>query len=79
MKTITLKQELAIMANTRGAKIPYKYTVCGKHFSSLKAAINAAKGTNRNIVHVMATSESVRFKTVATITREKGFFEVVIW
>jgi hypothetical protein len=79
MKTITLKQELAIMANTRGAKIPYKYTVCGKHFSSLKAAINAAKNTHRNLVHVMVTSESVRFKTVAAITRKSGYFEVVVW
>ena len=79
MKSITLSQEIEIMHGMRGVKIPHKYAVCGKHFSSLKAAINAAKSTHRNIVHIMTTSESARFKTIATITRENGYFEIVIW
>jgi hypothetical protein len=79
MKSIILKNELEIMHGTRGTGISKKYAVNGNHYSSLKAAINAAKGTPRNLVHVMATNQNVKFKTVATITRENGFFEVVIW
>jgi len=79
MKQPTLKQELAIMYGTRGAGISKSYAVNGQHFSSLKAAISAAKGVNRLHVHVMITVATARFKTVATVTRENGFFKVVIW
>ena len=77
MKTndISLKQELAIMANTRGYNITARYAVNGKHFYSLKAAIIAAKNKGFNISHVTTATG----KTLATIIKKEGFFEVVIW
>ena len=79
MKTISLKAEMAIMNGTRGCYIPKPYAVAGKHYSSLKSAINAAKNVNRDIVHIMATRENVRFKTIATVTNRSDFYEIVIW
>jgi hypothetical protein len=46
MKAISLRDELAIMHGTRGAKIPAPYAVNGSHYHSLKAAVIAAKNTN---------------------------------
>ena len=79
MKTITLKQELDIMYGTRGYHTPKPYAVCGSHYSSLKLAIKAAKNVDRAIVHIMTTKEHARFKTIATVTKREGYYEIVIW
>ena len=79
MKTISLKAELKIMNQTRGKGISKPYAMNGLHFSSLKVAINAAKNVDRAIVHIMTTKEHTRFKTIATVTKREGYYEIVIW
>ena len=75
MKQISLKQELAIMANTRGYNAPKQYHLGGAAFQSVKAAIIAAKNKGFNISHVTTATG----KTIATIIKKDGFFETVIW
>ena len=70
---------MAIMHNTRGYHIPKPYATRGNHYSSLKTAIVAAKNVNRDVVHIMTTSEKVRCKTIATVTNLGDIFEIVIW
>ena len=75
MKAISLKHELAIMHGTRGYNVTARYAVNGKHFYSLKAAINDAKKSERVRCYVTTATG----KTIATIIKKEGFFEVVIW
>ena len=80
MKSVSLKDELAIHNSTRGLVIKKPFTVEGNHYSTLKAAINAAKNKNSSTIHITKTKTAARCKTVATVLqRESGFFEVVIW
>ena len=85
MKGISLKQELAIMANTRGYNITARYAVNGKHYSSLKAAINDAKkivtfGGGRMRVHITTTMPAAREVTRATIiNHDWEWIETVLW
>lgn len=79
MKTISLKAEMSIMHGTRGYGISKPYAVKGNHYSSLKLAIKAAKNVDRAIVHIMTTKEHARFKTIATVTKREGYYEIVIW
>jgi hypothetical protein len=75
MKGISLKQELAIMANTRGYNITARYAVNGKHYSSLKTAISQAKKSEKVRCYVTTATG----KTITTIIKKDGFFEVIIW
>ena len=85
MKDISLKQELTIMANTRGYNAPKRYTVKGFHYTSLKSAICEAKkivtfGGGIMRVHVTTTTTAARRVTLATIiNHEWDWIETIMW
>jgi len=85
MKAISLKQELAVMANTRGYNITARYAVNGKHYTSLKAAISQAKkivtfGGGIMRVHITTTTRATRRVTLATIiNHDWEWIETIIW
>ena len=84
MKEISLKQELAIMANTRGYNAPKRYAVNGKHYSNLKAAICESKKIvtfgGRMRVHITTTTPAARRVTRATvINHDWEWIETIIW
>ena len=79
MKTsITLKDEMAILNGTRGMNISKPFTVNGSHFSSLKAAVNAAKGFEGERYHRSVATVS-GYVTVATVINQGEFYDVVMW
>ena len=82
MKALSLKDEMAIMHNTRGYHIPKPYATRGNHYSSLKTAIVAAKNGNLrvgNVAYVTKTTPNARCVTVASIINRSDFYEIVIW
>jgi hypothetical protein len=79
MKSVSLRDEIAIMHNTRGYHISKPYATRGNHYSSLKAAINAAKKGNLRVAYVTKTTPNARCITVASIINRSDFYEIVIW
>jgi hypothetical protein len=85
MKEISLKQELAIMANMRGLNAPKRYSLKGFHYSSLKTAISQAKkivtfGGGIMRVDITTTTPAARRVTrVTVINHGWEWVETVIW